>query len=50
MKEEIEIIIDGAKLKAKHRTFNSGRKGYGAYGTVNIDGKGHRVSLNLIEM
>lgn len=47
---EITIIIDGVELKAKHREFKSGRKGYGAYGMIKIKGYPHRISLNLIEV
>jgi hypothetical protein len=49
-KEEIIIDIDGVQLKAKHREFKSGRKGYGCYGMVKIRGYPHRVSINLIEV
>jgi len=50
MTKKIKIAIDGNEFEAEHRTFKSGKKGYGLYGTVNIDGKGHRISMNLIEM
>jgi hypothetical protein len=48
--EKIQIVIDGKEFEAEHRTFKSGRKGYGLYGTIDVDGKGHRISLNLIEL
>jgi len=48
--DEIPIIIDGIEVKAKHRTFKSGKKGYGAYGIVKIQGYPHRISINLIEV
>lgn len=48
--DEIIIDIDGVEVKAKHRIFKSGRKGYGAYGMVKIKGYPHRVSINLIEV
>lgn len=47
---EISIVIDGAEIKAKHRVFKSGKKGYGAYGIIKIKGYPHRVSINLIEV
>ena len=48
--KSIKIVIDGEEKEAKYRIFKSGRKGYGCYGTVKIDGYPHRLSLNLIEM
>jgi hypothetical protein len=50
MKKKIKIVIDEEKLEAEHREFKSGRKGYGCYGVIKIDGYPHRLSLNLIEM
>lgn len=47
---EISVIIDGTEVKAKHREFKSGKKGYGAYGIIKIKGYPHRISLNLIEV
>jgi|WetSurMetagenome_2_1015567.scaffolds.fasta_scaffold126552_5 hypothetical protein len=49
-KEDITIVIDGTEFKAKHRTFSSGKKGYGVYGITKIKGYPHRISLNLIEV
>lgn len=49
MKKKIKIIIDEEIFEAEHRTFSSGRVGYGLYGIVLIDLIPHRISLNLIE-
>lgn len=48
--KKIKIIIDGNEMEAEHRTFKSGKKGYGCYGTIKIKDYPHRLSLNLIEL
>ena len=48
--DEIPIVIDGTEIKAKHRVFKSGKKGFGAYGIIKIQGYPHRISINLIEV
>jgi len=48
--KEIEVKINGEKFKAEHRTFKTGRKGYGVYGRIVINGYPYRVNLNVIEM
>jgi len=49
-KEKIKIVIDGEEKEAEFREFKSGRKGYGCYGTIKIDGYPYRLSLNIIQM
>lgn len=49
-KDEIEVSFDDEVMKAKYRTFSSGKKGYGAYGLIKIGDRSYRVSLNLIEV
>lgn len=48
-KKKIKIVIDGNEFEAEYREFKSGKKGYGCYGTVKIEGYPYRISLNLIE-
>ena len=48
-KKNIKIVIDGIEKEAVYRIFKSGKKGYGLYGVIKIDGYPHRISLNLIE-
>jgi hypothetical protein len=48
-KPKIKIVIDGTEKEAEYRTFKSGKKGYGVYGVIKINGYPHRCSLNLIE-
>jgi hypothetical protein len=48
--EKIKVVIDGKEHEAPYRTFASGKKGYGVYGTQVIDGKNCRISLNIIEV
>ena len=50
MKEKIEINIDGQKFEAEHRTFSSGKQGFGLYGKIEIDKKRCQISLNIIEL
>ncbi|MGV9141729.1 MAG: hypothetical protein ACOC1X_02215 [Promethearchaeota archaeon] len=49
-KEKIPIDIDGEEVIAKKKEFSTGKRGYGAYGTVKIDGYPYRLSLNLIKV
>lgn len=49
-KKKIKVKIDGKELEAEYRTFKSGKKGYGVYGTIKIENYPYRLSLNLIEM
>jgi len=49
-KPEVKIIIGDNEMVAKYREFKSGKKGYGAYGTIKINNWPCRLSLNLIEM
>ena len=49
-KPKIKIVIDEEEREAEYRTFSSGKKGYGSYGIVKINGYPYRLSLNLIEM
>jgi hypothetical protein len=48
--EQIEITIAGQKHTAQLRTFKSGKTGYGLYGKINIDGKQHQMSINIIKL
>ena len=48
--KKIKIVINGEEFEAEHRVFKSGRKGYGLYGRVVIDGYPYRISCNIIEM
>lgn len=48
-KRKIKVVIDGEEFEAEYRDFKSGKKGYGLYGTVKIDGYPFRISMNLIE-
>lgn len=50
IKEKIKIVIDEEEKEAEYREFKSGKKGYGCYGIIKIDGYPFRLSLNLIEM
>ena len=50
MADSIKVVIDGVEFVSEHRTFSSGKKGYGLYGMTQIKGKGHRISMNLIEV
>jgi len=50
VKQKIKIKIDTEEKEAEYRTFSSGKKGYGAYGIIKIDGYPYRLSLNIIEM
>jgi len=50
MQKKINIQIDEEKSEAERRIFKSGRKGYGYYGDVYINGIRHRVSLNIVEV
>lgn len=49
-KEKIKIVLDDVEMEAKYREFKSGKKGYGAYGIIKINGYPFRLSLNIIEM
>lgn len=49
-KEKIKIKIDDEEREATYRTFKSGKKGYGCYGIVKINGYPFRISMNLIEI
>lgn len=48
--KKLKIKIGDVELEAKYRQFKSGKKGYGSYGIVKIEGYPHRLSLNLIEI
>jgi hypothetical protein len=48
--KKIDINIGGAKIVAEEKEFKSGRNGFGYYGVINVAGKSHRISLNIIEM
>ncbi len=50
VKQKIKIKIDDQEKEAEYRTFSTGKKGYGCYGMINIDGQSFRLSLNLIQM
>lgn len=50
MKQKVKVKIDEIEKEAELRTFKSGRKGYGWYGTISIDGETYRVSLNIIKI
>lgn len=49
-KPPVKIDIGGEIKEAEYRVFKSGRKGYGAYGVIKVNGWPCRLSLNLIEM
>lgn len=46
----VKIDIGGEIMEAKYREFKSGKKGYGSYGVIKVNGWPYRLSLNLIEM
>lgn len=48
--KNIKIIIDGEERESSYREFKSGKKGYGLYGIIKINGYPYRISLNLIEL
>lgn len=48
--KKIKVEINGEKFEAEYRTFKSGRKGYGLYGRIKINGYPYRISMNIIEM
>lgn len=50
MKDKIEIKIDGQEFEAIHRTFSSGKMGFGLYGKIEIDKKKCQMSINIIEL
>ena len=49
-KKQIEVVIDGQKLIAKARDFQSGNKGFGLYGVLKIGEVNHRIIFNLIRL
>ena len=49
-KPNVIIKINDVEKVAGYRTFKSGKKGYGAYGIVKVNGYPCRMSLNLIEL
>lgn len=49
-KPPVSIDIGGEIMEAKYREFKSGKKGYGSYGVIKVNGWPCRLSLNLIEM
>lgn len=49
-KPPVKIDIGGEIMQASYREFKSGKKGYGSYGVIKVNGWHCRLSLNLIEM
>lgn len=43
-------IGDNPEIIAPHRSFKTGRTGYGYYGKLEINGKRCQCSINLIEL
>lgn len=49
-KPPVKIVIGEEVMEAEYRQFKSGKKGYGSYGVIKVNGWPCRLSLNLIEM
>lgn len=49
-KPPVKISIGEEEMEAVYRQFKSGKKGYGSYGVIKVNGWPCRLSLNLIEM
>jgi len=43
-------IGENQEIVAPHRSFKTGRTGYGYYGKIDINGKRCQCSINLIEL
>lgn len=50
MKAEVVVSIEGDEVRCPMRTFSSGKKGYGRYGKILIDGERYQVSCNIIKL
>jgi hypothetical protein len=50
MAKKIKIKIDEHEFDAEERTFKSGKKGFGLYGKVEIEGDRYQMVINIVKI
>jgi len=50
MTKKIKIKIDQSEFEAEERTFSSGKKGFGLYGKVEIEGDRYQMIVNIVKI
>jgi hypothetical protein len=46
----MKITIEGKEYEAKTKEFSTGKKGFGLYGKININGNDYQIVCNIIKL